>query len=274
VRKKFLTCLLVIGLCAATASAQFGFGGIVYDPTNYVNAVLRYHQLLQHLVQLKQTYQQIVNQYNLALQMAQNLHNMPARYRAQFSQWRNLSALDNYGNTSGWVNGANSGQTQTVLAGYQKATTQLGTYDANALSGMTADELNRVESQYASVELADGANTTALAALGSIRANTRMLENQLDNLEQDSLSGDANLNTEVSVLNKINASNVLTLRSIQDSNKLLASLLEQQTVAAKQQREMTANAINADISRRASLLRNMSQVTGTLTGSLQNFRMP
>jgi hypothetical protein len=274
VRKKFLTCLLVIGLCAATASAQFGFGGIVYDPTNYVNAVLRYHQLLQHLVQLKQTYQQIVNQYNLALQMAQNLHNMPARYRAQFSQWRNLSALDNYGNTSGWVNGANSGQTQTVLAGYQKATTQLGTYDANALSGMTADELNRVESQYASVELADGANTTALAALGSIRANTRMLENQLDNLEQDSLSGDANLNTEVSVLNKINASNVLTLRSIQDSNKLLASLLEQQTVAAKQQREMTANAINADISRRASLLANMSQVTGTLTGSLQNFRMP
>jgi hypothetical protein len=274
VRKKFLTCLLVIGLCAATASAQFGFGGIVYDPTNYVNAVLRYHQLLQHLVQLKQTYQQIVNQYNLALQMAQNLHNMPARYRAQFSQWRNLSALDNYGNTSGWVNGANSGQTQTVLAGYQRATTQLGTYDANALSGMTADELNRVESQYASVELADGANTTALAAIGSIRANTRMLENQLDNLEQDSLSGDANLNTEVSVLNKINASNVLTLRSIQDSNKLLASLLEQQTVAAKQQREMTANAINADISRRASLLGNMSQVTGTLTDSLLNFRMP
>ena len=115
---------------------------------------------------------------------------------------------------------------------------------------MSSDELSRVESQYASVELADGANTTALAAIGSIRANTRMLENQLDNLEQDSLSGDANLNTEASVLNKINAANVLTLRSIQDSNKLLASLLEQQTVAAKQQREMTANAINADISRR------------------------
>ena len=273
-RKKILICLLLTVLCVGTASAQFGFGGIVYDPTNYANAVLRYHQLLQQLIQLKQTYQQILNQYNLALQMSQNLQNMPARYRARFSQWRNLTALDSYGNTTGWVNGANSGQAQTVLAGYQQATTRLGTYDPNALSGMTADELARVKSQYASVELADGINTTALAAIGSIRANTQALENQLNNLEQDSLSGDPNLNTEVSVLNKINATNVLTLRSIQDSNKLLASLLEQQTVAAKQQREMTANAINADISRRASLLGNMNQVTGTLTDSLQNFRMP
>ena len=273
-RKKILICLLLTVLCVGTASAQFGFGGIVYDPTNYANAVLRYHQLLQQLIQLKQTYQQILNQYNLALQMSRNLQNMPARYRAQFSQWRNLTALDNYGNTAAWVNGANSGQAQTVLAGYQQATTQLGPYDPNALSGMTADELARVKSQYASVELADGINTTALAAIGSIRANTQTLENQLNNLEQDSLSGDPNLNTEVSVLNKINATNVLTLRSIQDSNKLLASLLEQQTVAAKQQREMTTNAINADISRRASLLGNMNQVTGTLTDSLQNFRMP
>lgn len=273
-RKKILIGLLLTVLCVGTASAQFGFGGIVYDPTNYANAVLRYHQLLQQLIQLKQTYQQILNQYNLALQMSQNLQDMPARYRAQFSQWRNLTALDNYGNTIGWVNGANSGQSQTVVAGYQQATTQLGTYDPNALSGMTADELARVKSQYASVELADGINITALAAIGSIRANTQMLENQLNNLEQDSLSGDPNLNTEVSVLNKINATNVLTLRSIQDSNKLLASLLEQQTVAAKQQREMTTNAINADISRRSSLLGNMNQVTGTLTDSLQNFRMP
>jgi hypothetical protein len=97
---------------------------------------------------------------------------------------------------------------------------------------------------------------------------------RITNLEQDSLSDDASLNSEVAVLNKINATNVLTLRSIQDSNKLLASLLEQQTIAAKQQRETTTNAINADISRRATLAGNMNQVTGTLSNSLQNFRMP
>ncbi len=272
--KKFLVCLLAAGLFVGTASAQFGFGGIVYDPTNYHNALLRYYQLQQQLIQLRNSYAQIVSQYRLALQMAQSLQNMPARYRAQFSQWRNGLAADTYSNTTAWIQGVNSGLLPTVLSGYQQATTRLGTYDPNALSGMTADELARVKSQYASVELADGANTTALATIGAIRGNAQALETRINNLEQDSLSGDSGLNSEVQVLNKINATNVLTLRSIQDSNKLLASLLEQQTIAAKQQREMTANAINADINRRASLLRNMSRLTGTLASSLENFRIP
>jgi len=271
-RRKALICLLVLGLGVGRASAQFG--GVVYDPTNYHNALLRYFQLQQHLVQLQRTYTQVVSAYNLALKMSQNLQNMPARYRAQFSPWRNVTALNSYGNTSGWIAGANSGQPQAVLSGYRQATTELGAYDPNALSGMNENELARVKSQYASVELSDGANTNALLTIGSIRGNAQTLETRINNLEEDSLSGNSGLNSEVQVLNKINAANVLTLRSIQDSNKLLASLLEQQTIAAKQQREMTANAINADISRRASLSQNMTEVTGTLTRSLENFRMP
>ncbi len=273
-RKKLLLCLLVLGLTAGTASAQFGFGGIVYDPTNYHNALLRYFQLQQQLIELRNSYAQLVSQYQLALQMAKNLQNMPARYRAQFSPWRNGAAADTYANTTGWVNGANSGVLPVVLTGYQQATTRLGLYNPNALSAMTPDELSRVKSQYASVELADGANTTALATIGAIRGNARTLDTRISNLEDDSLSGDSSLNSEIQVLNKINAANVLTLRSIQDSNKLLASLLEQQTVTGKQQREMIANAINADINRRATLLSNMNQVSGTLADSLQNFRMP
>ena len=54
-KRRILTVLLVLGLCVGTASAQFGFG-IVYDPTNYANAVLRYSQLVQQLNQLRQTY--------------------------------------------------------------------------------------------------------------------------------------------------------------------------------------------------------------------------
>ncbi len=250
-RKKILIVFLVATLCVGTASAQFG--GVVYDPTNYQNALLRYYQLQQHLVQLQRTYAQIVGSYNLALQMSRNLHNMPARYRAQFSNWRNVTATNN---------------------GYLSATTQLGLYNQASLAGMPGYEQARVKSQYASVELADGANMNALSTIGAIRGNAATLEARLNNLEQDSLSDDESLNSEVAVLNKINATNVLTLRSIQDSNKLLASLLEQQTITAKQQRESTTNAINAEISRQASLSTNLTQVTGTLTNSLQNFRMP
>jgi hypothetical protein len=270
-KKKILVTLLVLGFSVGTASAQFGFGGIVYDPTNYANAVLRYEQLVQQLAQLRQTYQQILSQYNLALAMSQNLQDMPSRYRAQFSLWRNGQALDTYGNTAGWITGVNTG---AVGGGYQRATTPLAPYQQDYLASMDAQELSRVQSQYASVELADGANSTAMASVGTIRSNAQNVETQLRNLEDDSLSADPKLNTEVSVLNKINAANVLTLRSVQDTNKLLASLLEIQTVLSKQQRESTANAINADITRRASAAGNIAQVTGTLAGSLENFRMP
>ena len=271
-KRKILIFLLVMGLCVGTASAQFG-SGIVFDPTNYGNALLRYYQLQQHLIQLQKSYAELVTQYNLALQMSQNLQNMPARYQALFSQWRNTTALDTYGNTGTWVSGINSGQLPAVTNGYQQATTLLLPYGEAQLGGMTPDELNRVQSQYASVELSDGANTTAMATIGSIRGDSQDIQNQINNLEQDSFSSDPNLNTEVGVLNKINASNVLTLRTLQDSNKLLASLLEQQTIIAKQQREATTNAINADIERRANLAGNMAQVTGTLTSSLENFQM-
>jgi hypothetical protein len=139
---------------------------------------------------------------------------------------------------------------------------------------MNTDEFSRVRSQYATVELADGANTTAMATIGSIRGNAQNIQTQIGNLEQDSLSNDPDLNTEVAVLNKINAAGVLTIRTLQDSNKLLSSLLEEQTILAKQQREATTNTINTDIQRQASLAGNMAQVTGTITDSLQNFRMP
>jgi hypothetical protein len=273
IKRKWLIAVAAAALLVGSASAQFGFG-IVYDPTNYQNALLRYYQLEQQLAQLKNSYAQLVEQYNLAVQMAQNMQNMPARYRAQFSGWRNGAAEDTYGNTATWITGINSGQPGVASTGYQQSTTQLLPYTSNQLSFMNSDELARVRSQYATVELSDGANTTAIEAIGSIRGNAAGVQTQIGNLEQDSLSSDPSLNTEVSVLNKINAAGVLTLRTLQDSNKLLASLLEEQTILAKQQREATTNTINADIERRAGLVANMTQITGTLTDSLQNFRMP
>lgn len=272
-KKRILASLAVMSLVAATASAQFGFG-IVYDPTNYSNALLRYFQLQQQLLQLQNSYTQLVAQYNLAVQMAKSLQNMPSRYQAQFSQWRNTAAQNTYGNTGTWVSGANSGQFGTVSSGYQQATAQLQQYNPSDLSSMTAEELDRVKSQYASVELSDGASTTALASIGAIRGGASAVQNQISNLENDSLSANSTLNTELAVLNKINVSGVLTLRTLQDSNKLLASLLEEQTVLAKQQRDATANTINTDIARHATLVANITPLTSTMTSSLQTFRIP
>lgn len=272
-KRKIVVVLLVLTSTVGTASAQFG-SGIVYDPTNYHNALLRYYQLQQHLAQLQKSYAKITSQLELATQMARFVQNMPARYRAVFSQWRNVTSLNTFGNTGSWVSGINSGLLPNINTGYQKSTTQLLPYSSDHLSGMDASQLERVQSQYASVQLADGANVNAMATIGSIRGSAQDIQMQIGNLEQDSFSNNSDLNSEVSVLNKINAAGVLTLRTLQDSNKLLASLLEQQTIIAKQQRDATTSAINADISRQASLAGNMAKVSGTITDSLQNFRMP
>src|SRR6202451_3883629 len=138
-KRKAVAFLLIMGLCVGTASAQFGFG-IVYDPTNYANALLRYAELQQQLVQLKNSYTQLITRYNLALQMSRNLQNMPARYQAQFSQWRNTLAGNTYQNTRSWVIETNSGQFPTLTAGYQQATTPLLQYTPDHISGMSDDE--------------------------------------------------------------------------------------------------------------------------------------
>src|SRR5713101_1040600 len=191
-KRKVLVFVLVMGLAVGAASAQLG-SGIVYDPTNYHNALLRYYQLQQHLLQLQKSYAKITNQLNLAMQMAQFVKNMPARYRAIFSQWRNVTSLNTFGNTVSWINGINTGVLPNINTGYQKSTTQLLPYSQDDLSGMDPFELERVQSQYATVQLVDGANVNSMATIGSIRGSAQDIQTQIGNLEQDSFSSDSGL---------------------------------------------------------------------------------
>jgi len=273
-RSAVIAVVIALLLVPAASQAQFGFGGIVYDPTNYANAVLRYSQLVQQLAQLRQTYQQVLNQYNLALQMSRNLQNMPARYRATFSQWRTFTANDLYGNTRGWVGSANGSGPQTVSPAYQQATIPLLAYSQADLNAINPADARNLKSVYASLQLSDGANVSALTTVGNVRANAQTVQQQIANLEQDSLSSDAGLNTEVGVLNKINASNVLTLRTLQDSNNLRVAALEQQVLQAKQQRDTDAANLNFAIQMRQQVTQNLAPFNGNLTRSLSSHRLP
>ena len=111
----------------------------------------------------------------------------------------------------------------------------------------------------------DGANVSALTTVGNIRANAQDVQQQIANLEHDSLSPDASLNTEVSVLNKINASNVLTLRTLQDANNLRVAALEQQVLQAKQQRDTDAANLNYAVQVRQQVTQNLASFNGNLT---------
>lgn len=264
---------LTVALAPQAAQAQFGFS-VVYDPTNYTNAVLRYSQLIAQLNQLRSTYLQILNQYNLAVQMSHSLPNMATRYAASWAPWRYASAQDAYGNATPWINGVNSGNVTGVLGGYQRATNPLAIYPQSLLSRMPTSELQRLESDAATIELTDAAAQNAMETIGAIRANAVQTVNTISNIQSDSLSGNPNLNSEVGVLNKVNATNVLTLQNAQDTNKLLVALLEQQTIVAKQLRDQAAVITSADLARRTATVPLGQQLTSGIGQTLTTYQLP
>lgn len=119
---------LLLALTVSPAFAQLG-SGIVYDPTNYQNAVLRYMQLQKQLLQLQQTYNLHMQQYQFVLAQARQLQNMVLRYRAVPSLWSNLSASNTLNNTSRWVNGINTGAYGIAQQGYGQVNRSLSSPD-------------------------------------------------------------------------------------------------------------------------------------------------
>ena len=275
ISKKFVATLVLVALLLVPVASEAQFGsGIVYDPTNYQNALLRYQQLQQHLAELQKNAAKVTAQLNLALQMSQYIRNMPARYRAAFSQWRAFTSGDAYGNTTRWVAAVNGAGPQSVSPAYQQAVVPFLAYNQTILNAMNPSDALQLKSVAASMQLRDGANVSALTTVGNIRANAQAVQQQIANLEQDSFSPDGSLNTEVSVLNKINASNMLTLRTLQDANNLRVAGLEEQVLQAKQERDSDAANLNFAAQVRQQSTQNLAPFNSNLTESLSNYRLP
>src|SRR5262245_40318101 len=99
---KRLVCLLVVvGLVLGStmpAAAFLGIGDIVFDPTNYAEAIRGVIQLEQQYEQLVATYNQVRAQVEHMRRMAQQVPvNMASRYRSAATPWRNVSATNTYG---------------------------------------------------------------------------------------------------------------------------------------------------------------------------------
>jgi hypothetical protein len=160
-----------------------------------------------------------------------------------------------------------------VPDGYQVATEKLRT-DRTALAGMDDQALARMRRQYGAVELSDGVTMHSLEMLGHLRGHSTDVEFALRRLEDDSFSGDDSLNTQVAVLNKINAASVTAARQTKDTNQILIAQLEQQLLESKRRRDAEVQAINAQFEwqlREGDLLKGpIADTTVTLT----RFRLP
>jgi conjugal transfer/entry exclusion protein len=268
---------LILGVCslaalAGPAFAILGIGDIVFDPSNYEEAIQQLVQLEQQYAQLVQTYAMVANQYAHMLQMAKTVPvNMVARYKALATPWRNSAATSTYGTTDAWITGINTGA--GVTSGYSRATQTLTDY-GTALANLPADQLERVKTSYATVELTDGANQQGIETIGRLRANAPAVATAIQGLEDDSLSSDPNMNTQIAVLNKINAANVIAIRGTQDTNQILVTLAEQQIVDAKRKRDAEAQAINDHVRFVAEGRAVMSAQAAGASSAMLAWRMP
>jgi hypothetical protein len=264
-----VVCLLIGGLLMRPLLAS---GFPVFDAANFQQAVQQLLQMEQQYRQLVATYRTVRDQYEHMQRMSRHVPvNMLQRYRALATRWQPARANNRSGRTAAWIEAINSGL--ETAAGYAAAVEGLGRYD-DTLSGLSAEQAERVMKSYATVELADGANVASIDLLGRLRANSAAVEQAIEGLEEDSLSLDPLMNSEIAVLNKINAAHLIAVRNSQDSNKLLVAMAEAQVVDAKRKRDAEAQAINQHIRMRREGKAVLDAQGAGMNDALRAWRMP
>ena len=249
-RKVLWICLLlmVVPVCAQflpPGIPGLGLGMPVVDVTQILQTIKSVEQQIaihglnvQQLAQLVSLLNMVTNQYNHMLVMAHQLSGLPASYRALWSRWQVLAALDTFSRNAAYIANANGAQGQ-----YPRAVVPLPGISAAALAELHPNTADRLRWQYAAAELADGVNQHALNAVGSIRYTGPSTEQALQNLDARVHSSDPADNTYASLQKQNAVAASIQARQMQDTNKLLVSLAEQQALAAKVRRDEFAQAV-------------------------------
>jgi hypothetical protein len=185
--------------------------------------------------------------------------------------WLGFIADTAFGTTAGWIRAANTGH--DPLVAFTQATERLLAY-GGAMARFPAEEGARVQVRYDRVQLADASITHGLEALGYLRGHQQSVESAVETLEDDTYSDDPDLNTQIAVLNKINATAVASARLSKDANNVLVSLLEQQLLEATERREAAVQGINAHIAFVNEAGPLLARTTAQTTDALSTFRIP
>ena len=252
----------VLVAVATPATAQFGFS-IVSDPGTYARMATELQQAIRE-------YQAIMTLYQLSEQAYANLERAARNITTKdvwipaTTAWTYPTASNTYGTTGDWMRTANTGA--GAQSGYQNATVALGNY-APVWSTLTTAQQVRLGRSYGSIEISDAAALNALHQVGMIRGSSAATDRAIARLAADASSNDPALNTEVGVLNQVSASGVIAARQQQNTNQLLAAIVDQQTAQSKMQHDAVAEAIAADVAARQNAAQNTAAIWGGTTAA-------
>ena len=221
----------VLGLALLAAPATARAQWVVYDPSNFAQAVLRFRQLIQ--------------EYRFMVRQARRLPvDMATRYRIPPVRWRVHDELTAYPYARAILTSLNAGD--RVGAGYRAATDPLDVVD-DVLAQLPPALRRRLATDYGTIEFADSVATMGIHQTGTIRVNGRAVIRAIEAMESDAVADAEGFHTQTALLNKINGAAVLGLRLGERTNQFLLHTLEQLLVDTTRTRNTEAKLMNAHI---------------------------
>ena len=241
-------CIAILLLGSAIASYAQLSGGIVFDPKNFNDAIQRHaeqikqtQQMIQQLRQLQQMYALYQQQFNLLNAEAQQIKGLPSRYRYSFANWQPFVAGNQYGNTSNWANGINTGDSNSIQNGFRNLLPTIQPVDVTASPQAQQDW----RQQYGLIQLQDSSLMTGMKTIGDLRNNMQQNARVLAQLETDATSTDPTLQSSKALQQKTLIALLLMIHTLQDTNRALTSSIDLEMQTLAQQRWQRGRELNA-----------------------------
>ncbi len=218
--------IVLLALTAVPARAQI----VVFDPAVFAQAV---SEVLN-----------IIKQYNLMIQQARRLPvDMANRYRALSPAWP-VHDLTSWLYAQPILSALNAGN---ASGSQYRQVAELLDIPSDVLARMPPELRRRLQTAYATIELADSIATRAVDQAGTVRSNGRLILQTIQAMDTDASALDDSYHTQAALLNKINTASVLGLRIGAQSNQFLMDTLEQLLVENKRKRDTEAKGMDATI---------------------------
>jgi hypothetical protein len=236
--------LLGIGYLAVNPPPMFAlFFDVVFDPTSYATLghiwtedISNGAKLLQTYNQTVKIYQNAVQTYNLATQMARRIENKDVWKMAAFAVGNELSE-SHYNETINF-NAVMNGDVMHAAQAWHQSTLYGG--DAGYLGTSLATNSRRM-AEYATLQLLDQTSQRCAAILANYKSTQDANEGAEQQLAADTFDQSDVKNSMVAALNVLTGGRVHMQTQEKANGNLQACLAEQQTLQAKVQRDKLAS---------------------------------
>jgi hypothetical protein len=221
----------------------FGIGDVVFDPTSYAQFVNIWNEDVSNGVKLAETYNQAVKiaqqglqLYNIANAMAQRVQNKSVWEMAAFAVGNEV-AQQHYNETINW-SAVMNGDVLNAGRAWQQSTRYGG--NAGYLGGATAQNSGRM-SEYATLQMLDATSARCAQILANYKSTQDANQGAENKLASDTFDQSDAKNATVAVLNVLSGGRVHLQTQDRANGNLQACLAEQNTLAAKIQRDKLAD---------------------------------